>query len=149
MIPKWFGPDHTASQCPGSRDWLVRFGLDSLRLHQLLRRSLAQRDLSHHGGIDTSRRHCEPHRRLRCSGHRMDQILLIPHSGACAVHPHSPSSIPSSCIAFDTRLRLGPHLEWHPRSEEHTSELQSLMRISYPVFCLKKKTKHTQTHTQY
>src|SRR3546814_6407655 len=26
------------------------------------------------------------------------------------------------------------------RSEEHTSELQSLMRISYPVFCLKKKT---------
>src|SRR3546814_8594780 len=34
------------------------------------------------------------------------------------------------------------------RSEEHTSELQSLMRISYAVFCLKKKTKHTQTHTK-
>src|SRR3546814_2243243 len=31
------------------------------------------------------------------------------------------------------------------RSEEHTSELQSLMRISYAVFCLKKKTKHN-TH---
>src|SRR3546814_20422591 len=29
------------------------------------------------------------------------------------------------------------------RSEEHTSELQSLMRISYAVFCLKKKTIHT------
>src|SRR3546814_3737300 len=29
-----------------------------------------------------------------------------------------------------------------PRSEEHTSELQSLMRISYAVFCLKKKTHH-------
>src|SRR3546814_2849225 len=29
------------------------------------------------------------------------------------------------------------------RSEEHTSELQSLMRISYAVFCLKKKTKYT------
>src|SRR3546814_16574768 len=29
------------------------------------------------------------------------------------------------------------------RSEEHTSELQSLMRISYAVFCLKKKMKHT------
>src|SRR3546814_10471147 len=28
---------------------------------------------------------------------------------------------------------------WTPRSEEHTSELQSLMRISYAVFCLKKK----------
>src|SRR3546814_10095440 len=31
------------------------------------------------------------------------------------------------------------------RSEEHTSELQSLMRISYAVFCLKKKKKTTQT----
>src|SRR3546814_4250675 len=30
------------------------------------------------------------------------------------------------------------------RSEEHTSELQSLMRISYAVFCLKKKTKQNQ-----
>src|SRR3546814_5026774 len=34
------------------------------------------------------------------------------------------------------------------RSEEHTSELQSLMRISYAVFCLKKKTK-TQNTMQY
>src|SRR3546814_8060645 len=31
------------------------------------------------------------------------------------------------------------------RSEEHTSELQSLMRISYAVFCLKKKKQNTQT----
>src|SRR3546814_14180268 len=31
------------------------------------------------------------------------------------------------------------------RSEEHTSELQSLMRISYAVFCLKKKKQKTQT----
>src|SRR3546814_1082896 len=30
-----------------------------------------------------------------------------------------------------------------PRSEEHTSELQSLMRISYAVFCLKKKKQYT------
>src|SRR3546814_10859571 len=33
------------------------------------------------------------------------------------------------------------------RSEEHTSELQSLMRISYAVFCLKKKNTITKTHT--
>src|SRR3546814_1871739 len=33
------------------------------------------------------------------------------------------------------------------RSEEHTSELQSLMRISYAVFCLKKKNKHTKLNT--
>src|SRR3546814_4390131 len=38
------------------------------------------------------------------------------------------------------------------RSEEHTSELQSLMRISYAVFCLKKKTNQTTAchpHIQY
>src|SRR3546814_3644807 len=33
------------------------------------------------------------------------------------------------------------------RSEEHTSELQSLMRISYAVFCLKKKKHNNNTHT--
>src|SRR3546814_7381375 len=36
--------------------------------------------------------------------------------------------------------------EWR-RSEEHTSELQSLMRISYAVFCLKKKKNKEQTNT--
>src|SRR3546814_2547597 len=35
------------------------------------------------------------------------------------------------------------------RSEEHTSELQSLMRISYAVFCLKKKNKTTKTTTPH
>src|SRR3546814_7503146 len=34
------------------------------------------------------------------------------------------------------------------RSEEHTSELQSLMRISYAVFCLKKKNKKTTLHSR-
>src|SRR3546814_2936030 len=34
------------------------------------------------------------------------------------------------------------------RSEEHTSELQSLMRISYAVFCLKKKKKLKKPHTK-
>src|SRR3546814_4701141 len=36
--------------------------------------------------------------------------------------------------------------EWFPRSEEHTSELQSLMRISYAVFCLKKKSRTGNKH---
>src|SRR3546814_6552933 len=40
----------------------------------------------------------------------------------------------------------GHHQGGHAiRSEEHTSELQSLMRISYAVFCLKKKTKERKT----
>src|SRR3546814_2078639 len=38
---------------------------------------------------------------------------------------------------------LNIHQTLNPRSEEHTSELQSLMRISYAVFCLKKKQKNT------
>src|SRR3546814_10601235 len=40
--------------------------------------------------------------------------------------------------AWNARLRSGVKAE---RSEEHTSELQSLMRISYAVFCLQKKKK--------
>src|SRR3546814_2841231 len=51
------------------------------------------------------------------------------------------------------QLRTGdPAVGTEVRSEEHTSELQSLMRISYAVFCLKKKIIYTyivqeQTHT--
>src|SRR3546814_7896960 len=40
-----------------------------------------------------------------------------------------------------TRTRCANTDTSSPRSEEHTSELQSLMRISYAVFCLKKKTR--------
>src|SRR3546814_4593535 len=43
-------------------------------------------------------------------------------------------------------LGAGREIERLPRSEEHTSELQSLMRISYAVFCLKKKKLHNITH---
>src|SRR3546814_4138461 len=43
------------------------------------------------------------------------------------------------------RARAGC-LRRRSRSEEHTSELQSLMRISYAVFCLKKKNKVSITH---
>src|SRR3546814_4994326 len=47
----------------------------------------------------------------------------------------------------NSRRRLRTSIE-SARSEEHTSELQSLMRISYAVFCLKKKktTKHKTNH---
>src|SRR3546814_8521954 len=54
---------------------------------------------------------------------------------------------------YPSRTRNGMRPAWSmcacdSRSEEHTSELQSLMRISYAVFCLKKKktTKLIQTH---
>src|SRR3546814_8617359 len=47
-------------------------------------------------------------------------------------------------LCRDVRLGIGPKREdWPQRSEEHTSELQSLMRISYAVFCLNKKTTQT------
>src|SRR3546814_5867461 len=44
-------------------------------------------------------------------------------------------------------LSVGDSQHDEKRSEEHTSELQSLMRISYAVFCLKKKI-HTRTHIE-
>src|SRR3546814_1900856 len=46
----------------------------------------------------------------------------------------------------DGRGKAQPGPEALQRSEEHTSELQSLMRTSYAVFCLK-KTKHRESHT--
>src|SRR3546814_3934195 len=51
----------------------------------------------------------------------------------------------SYCVirAGDAFWNLGEH----DRSEEHTSELQSLMRISYAVFCLKKKSLNTNRNT--
>src|SRR3546814_4273530 len=87
-------------------------------------------------------------------------------SDLCAPFPHDPGDISrggsgdagAECHSGDragAEWRRGPalyvvdqQLQWlgddhhnlQDRSEEHTSELQSLMRISYAVFCLKKKT---------
>src|SRR3546814_10058574 len=45
-------------------------------------------------------------------------------------------------LATIERIIAADNPDWRPnRSEEHTSELQSLLRISYAVFCLKKKQK--------
>src|SRR3546814_9019361 len=63
------------------------------------------------------------------------------------------SSRPVSCLPAKAGIQslwLGPG--FGSRSEEHTSELQSLMRISYAVFCLKKKKLHnypTRITTHY
>src|SRR3546814_5799432 len=73
-------------------------------------------------------------------------------------HPRQAQEYPGSGEGL-----LWPPQEHHPhraaRSEEHTSELQSLMRISYAVFCLKKKKtktnhnsnikKHIQVHRNH
>src|SRR3546814_986282 len=73
--------------------------------------------------------------------------------------PSRRNSEKESCLIapFVVPAKEGIRFSAHPtcqifrrgiRSEEHTSELQSLMRISYAVFCLKKKTKHiTTNHT--
>src|SRR3546814_6476383 len=59
---------------------------------------------------------------------------------------HGPRRLLSGRAAAGEGLRGAWHqapcvIVQYPRSEEHTSELQSLMRISYAVFCLKKKKK--------
>src|SRR3546814_16261505 len=54
-------------------------------------------------------------------------------NGVCALSKPGPSP--------ERRLAQAVNALRHGRSEEHTSELQSLMRISYAVFCLKKKTR--------
>src|SRR3546814_4214769 len=62
-----------------------------------------------------------------------------------------PHRFPAASADLALRLRYGSRRSaggWIvrlPRSEEHTSELQSLMRISYAVFCLKKKKQIRKT----
>src|SRR3546814_6839896 len=64
-----------------------------------------------------------------------------------------PPTTPTSAIRTDFLMTCSPHFSVYRRgapagrrSEEHTSELQSLMRISYAVFCLKKKKKTKTEH---
>src|SRR3546814_2573387 len=63
--------------------------------------------------------------------------------------PPALTSVGSNAWAVCRVSRRGRHPAAAPgvawRSEEHTSELQSLMRISYAVFCLKKKTKKSRS----
>src|SRR3546814_4888552 len=59
------------------------------------------------------------------------------------------STVPSSRISFSAAPRIRLRRSSLFKSEEHTSELQSLMRNSYAVFCLKKKTyTHRCDHVQ-
>src|SRR3546814_2936498 len=62
-----------------------------------------------------------------------------------------PASGKDYALSADPAVLIVRPRGWHlteARSEEHTSELQSLMRISYAVFCLKKKTKIRSSHTR-
>src|SRR3546814_7975550 len=67
--------------------------------------------------------------------------LALPASGREPVQP-SCADAEVGHVSFQERAApasLACRESWRGRSEEHTSELQSLMRISYAVFCLKKK----------
>src|SRR3546814_1311120 len=79
------------------------------------------------------------------------QIMAAPHNSASAmvkiddgVGKHSPSSSHRSEMDLSCAITCAAAVP-AARSEEHTSELQSLMRISYAVFCLKKKKKKHRT----
>src|SRR3546814_8852940 len=64
-----------------------------------------------------------------------DQYIVDLEAGTIAKRP--------TLTSGEMLLRCAVHLTDN-RSEEHTSELQSLMRISYAVFCLKTKKKYTK-----
>src|SRR3546814_2928537 len=70
-----------------------------------------------------------------------------PRPGRNRAHGHAARGRKGSDrAAQDTRHSAHDHA--FRRSEEHTSELQSLMRISYAVFCLKKKKQQKQSNKQ-
>src|SRR3546814_10586069 len=78
---------------------------------------------------------------LIASAARNDLLRLVVRASASSLFLVSRSKRTLTVVDFVIPL---PYV----RSEEHTSELQSLMRISYAVFCLKKKNKHLH-HIQY
>src|SRR3546814_7427190 len=67
---------------------------------------------------------------------REDDLSDRAYAARCGYGHCRPCSVFSAATSQGNCFRRGA-----PRSEEHTSELQSLMRISYAVFCLKKKKK--------
>src|SRR3546814_4731574 len=67
-------------------------------------------------------------------------------SSICAERRFS-AAFPASTVSANLALAWVYSWAQNTRSEEHTSELQSLMRISYAVFCLKKKTNKYVNHT--
>src|SRR3546814_2115413 len=79
------------------------------------------------------RRQAESEHQHACNGHRADGADHLPSSSRSSTGTSSSAMIASSS-APTCFQRTMPS-----RSDEHTSELQSLMRISYAVFCLKKK----------
>src|SRR3546814_7293789 len=92
------------------------------------------------------------------AGHRDGTLAgLAVVDGDDAAPVHAPGNLMLVLAGRDAGVALDAALG--VRSEEHTSELQSLMRISYAVFCLKKKTntstitasytRNSQTSLQY
>src|SRR3546814_1452797 len=87
-------------------------------------------------------------------GHLAEEDDIGPQRGGTArrARPslaHRPVPVlPRPARGAQCRQQFAVHVEQPPRSEEHTSELQSLMRISYAVFCLKKKTKKYEHREQ-
>src|SRR3546814_8893679 len=68
---------------------------------------------------------------------QQDSFAIADHGFVDAIEMQGAEGVAVECGHGDMKMRQGFDSS---RSEEHTSELQSLMRISYAVFCLKKKT---------
>src|SRR3546814_7850415 len=78
------------------------------------------------------------------------QHVICRHHHKLTVLDRPGSPIFTRCLCEDVARVARDHLAaWQWRSEEHTSELQSLMRISYAVFCLKQKTKLPYMHVYF
>src|SRR3546814_8106397 len=90
-------------------------------------------------------RRCVPH--AGREGEARPRSLALGRETADAQHFRLVHSQPGAAAGAVLHADRPRHRRVHEhRSEEHTSELQSLMRISYAVFCLKKKKKTTKAH---
>src|SRR3546814_5008274 len=106
------------------------------------------------------RNHREAVGKLRDMTIDQDGTFRLDHlPNACLQLLRSLNSDAGPAISLRQLHEIRDRRSWRQRSEEHTSELQSLMRISYAVFCLKKKiktklrnvskTENTHQHTKH
>src|SRR3546814_2033380 len=110
-------------------------GLESHPHHELAKRQMdgfgGMLSIVLKGGVDAAKRFCE----------RAELFTLAESLGGVESLVNHPAIMTHASIPPARRAELGIE-DALVRSEEHPSELQSLMRISYAVYCLQKKQKH-------
>src|SRR3546814_10875526 len=94
-------------------------------------------------------RYLKPLDKVKRLGWSLNRVLVVDDTPAKLERNFGNAIYPSPYMGAEDDRELELLGKYLLRSDEHTSELQSLMRISYAVFCLKKKKRNNTIHTKH